>query len=436
MSEYLLEQEQRNNNEEEKTIKERSSHDEDFEIDILEDTLKHIYSKSKLRKKLAYILGLFYKSPALIILFSFLFGFIFFGLPLILIYIKVFDNFFIPICIMLILSFILNLTAVLIRIIDDKKNNIKIIDKWERKNLINYFGIILTLIILLTEGFLLLEFFGKIIIYNEEGKLKLIYEPEKEEGIDENDLITINDFFLKYIVNCFLLKKEKIDNDKSKVKNFINKKVIIKLLRELCISYIPFLIFSFNKLIQTIIIKVHYSIPKFIMFSSSVCFCLLIIIMKYVYKNQKGNLILSFFEMVFIILFFFGYLMWSIGSIWKKYKNPKDKSFAIYKYELQQLIFIYIFDFINIIGASFIFISFLVSYINFNYKDETFYDLKLVLLLLKLGFFLIILSYSFYYGHSFLSLIFRPIALQYAPVKLKENYIRANKNLSSYLFIF
>ena len=137
MSEYLLEQEQRNNNEEEKTIKERSSHDEDFEIDILEDTLKHIYSKSKLRKKLAYILGLFYKSPALIILFSFLFGFIFFGLPLILIYIKVFDNFFIPICIMLILSFILNLTAVLIRIIDDKKNNIKILDKWERKNLIN-----------------------------------------------------------------------------------------------------------------------------------------------------------------------------------------------------------------------------------------------------------------------------------------------------------
>ena len=74
--------------EEKSSFKDESSHQEYFEIDIIEETLKHIYSKSNIRKKLAYILAIFYKYPTLIIIFSFILGFIFFGLPLILIYFK------------------------------------------------------------------------------------------------------------------------------------------------------------------------------------------------------------------------------------------------------------------------------------------------------------------------------------------------------------
>ena len=76
-----------------------------------------------------------------------------------------------------------------------------------------------------------------------------------------------------------------------------------------------------------------------------------------------------------------------------------------------------------------------MNYINYNNKEETFKDLKIALYLLKIGFLFFIMSNSFYYGHYFLSLIFRPIALQYAPIKLKENYVRSSKNLSSYIFI-
>ncbi len=125
----------------------------------------------------------------------------------------------------------------------------------------------------------------------------------------------------------------------------------------------------------------------------------------------------------------------SLSRIWRIFRNPKDKNFSIYKYDSSQLIFIYFFEFINIIGAIIIFISIFLSYIHFDNKDETFNNLKAVFSLVYIGFLFFIISNSYYYGHHFLALIFRPIALQYSPVKLKENYIRANRNISSYIFI-
>ena len=56
--------------------------------------------------------------------------------------------------------------------------------------------------------------------------------------------------------------------------------------------------------------------------------------------------------------------------------------------------------------------------------------MKTTLFCLKIGFLLSIISNSYYYGHHLLALIFRPIALKYAPSKLKQNYIRVNRKIS------
>ena len=71
-----------------------------------------------------------------------------------------------------------------------------------------------------------------------------------------------------------------------------------------------------------------------------------------------------------------------------------------------------------------------------KYKDnsECFKDLEKTLSTLKIGFLLCVLNNSYYYGHQILSIIFRPISIQYAPVKLKKFYIKANKNLASYIY--
>ena len=205
MSEYLLGEESSDNIfEESSAIKEQSSHKGDFEIDIIEETLKHIYSKSNIRKKLSYILAVFYKYPILIIIISFILGFIFFGLPLFLLYLKVYKNFFVPFCIILIISLILCLLNMLIRIVDDKKNKINMMAKWERNNLINHLGLLLTIILLFAGVCLEVNFFINIKDYNENEELKLIYEP-LDDKIKDDKYKKINEFFLNFIINCILL---------------------------------------------------------------------------------------------------------------------------------------------------------------------------------------------------------------------------------------
>ena len=129
------------------TATEESIHSSDFDFDITEDTLKHIFSKSPIKKKLAYILSVFYKSPILIILFSIIIGFLFFTLPLLFSYFNIFLNFAYCYCIMIIIALFLFLLIITIRIIDDKQYKINVLAKWERKILLNNCGTILILIL-------------------------------------------------------------------------------------------------------------------------------------------------------------------------------------------------------------------------------------------------------------------------------------------------
>ena len=419
---------------EDSTSPKNSIHSGDFDFDTTVETLKHIFSKSILRKKLANILAAFYISPILIILFSFITGLIFFSLPLFLIYFRVFDNFINNFIAMLMITLILCVLQIVIRIFDDVKNKVGVMSKWERKNVITTSGLILTLILIIVGAFKLKDLFEDILIYNKEKKLIIIYEPENNEDNDDN--IFINDFFIKSIVNCFLLNINKIKNEEVKVTNYISDySIITKLIEDLKICSIPILIYSFNKLIQSIIIQIKYTIPKIIIFSSFCGLCILMIIKNILYKEKEEDLLLSILQMILITLITGGYLSWCFSNMWRRFKKPKDKNFAIDRYELSQLILIFIFDFINIIAVSGMFISILLNFVNFINKEETFRDLKLATLVLKIGFMVFTLSNSFYYGHYFLSLIFRPIALQHAPIKLKENYVRSTKNLSSYIFI-
>ena len=138
-------------------------------------------------------------------------------------------------------------------------------------------------------------------------------------------------------------------------------------------------------------------------------------------------------EIILLGFIYFGYIYWTLNFIFKFCKNPKDKSFSIDRYDLGHIIMILCFDIINIIGSTLLYLSILANYINYIGKNETFSDLKIVLILLKFGFLLTSISNSYYYGHHLLSLIFRPIAIQYTPAKLKKYYIRANKKLSSFI---
>ena len=241
---------------------------------------------------------------------------------------------------------------------------------------------------------------------------------------------------MKYIINCFLFNQTKINNDKLKVKYIINDpaSVLSNLHFSLLMACIPFFIFVMNKLIKAIIIEVKYTMAQLIIFINFFILCILIFFTYFIYYDQNFNwTVKSTVEIILLGFIYFGYIYWTLNFIFKFCKNPKDKSFSIDKYDLSHIIMIICFDIINIIGSTLLYLSILANYINYIDKNETFSDLKIVLILLKFGFLLTSISNSYYYGHHLLSLIFRPIAIQYTPAKLKKYYIRANKKLSYFI---
>ena len=192
-----------------------------FEYDIISDTLKHIYSTSKIRKNLSLILYQFYSYPILIIIFSFLLGSFFFGLPMLFIYFKIFENLMKPIIFILLFTLLFSISLLIIRISDDLKNKNNIADKWERKNIVKIIGLSLTLIILTASAFFLHNFFSDLINSKNNGELSFNYneinDNDKDNDDNNNSNTFINDFVLKYIIYCFLLDKNKIINEEQKL---------------------------------------------------------------------------------------------------------------------------------------------------------------------------------------------------------------------------
>ena len=421
------------------SIKSRHKNDESistmnfFEFDIVTDTLKHIHSGSKIRKNLSSYLANFYSYPILVIIFSVLTGSLFFGVPMIIIYLKIFKNFMKPIIFLFLISLFFSILIIVVHVIDDKRNKVNILAKWERKIVFKNIGLTFTLIILVIWAFLMHNFFDNMIEYHEKNEIDLNYD---EDGNDDK-YVEIHDFIMKYIINCFLFNQTKIKNDALKVKYSINDPALVltNLHFSLLIACIPFFIFVMNKLIKAIIIEVKYTVAQVIIFINSFILCILIFYTHFFYDDDKYDswTKISFLEIILLGLIYFGCIYWTLHYICKFCKNPKDKSFSINRYDLCHIIIIILFDIINIIGSTLLYFSILGIFINSADKNGTYNDLKIASILLKFGFLLIAISNSYYYGHHLLSLVFRPIAIQYTPAKLKKYYIRANKRLSTYI---
>ena len=392
-----------------------------FEFNKVTYSLKHIYSKSKIRTKLANILSELYSYPILIIVFSFIIGLILYGIPMLLIYFRIFTNALVPIIFIIIESIFFSLLIIIIRLIDDKKNKLNFGAKWQRKNFCKNLGLSLTLIILLTSAFLLYNSFNNII----QNKQQLINERDKIFRLEYK-----KDFFIKYIINCIIIQGNTIENENAKFLNYIDYNIAIDFYKSLMISCIPLFIFCFNKIIKTIVIKVKYTFSNLLLYINFFLFMIMIYITYYFYykKNIIFWSIISIIEIVLLGFIYIGYMLWTLGSMYKLCKNPKDKNFTIYKYDCNQIFLIFCIGIINISGAHLIFTSLLLYFLSYllDHNDDD-QDLSIILLTLKIGFILITISNSYYYGYHLLSLIFRPIALQYAPARLKKNYILVNR---------
>ena len=278
------------------------------------------------------------------------------------IYFKIFSNFMVPIIFLIFLSLFFSILIIIIRVSDDLKNNVNYGAKWERKNILKNIGLSLTLIVLVISAFLFHNFFNKLLNYNEENQ---IYNYE------DNSNESAYDFLFQYIINCYLIDEDNIKDEKLKVNfNKQDSSLFKNLHKNLIISLIPLSIFCISKIIKTILIEVKYTIPKFIVYINYFFLIILIFISHFLYdKNNYNWSLISLFEIILLSFIYIGYIMWIVASVYKLSKNPKDKSFAIYKYELGQLFIIFAFDIINMVGSSFIYISFIINYLSYENDD-------------------------------------------------------------------
>ena len=404
-----------------------------FAFDIVSDTLKHIYTKSKIRKQLSSILSTLYLYPLLILFFSFLIGSLFFGLSMLFIYLRIINNIMTPVIFLIFLSLFFSILLIIIHVVDDIKNKVNIGAKWERKNILKNFGLSLTLITLVIGAFLFHKFFNKISYYSKNNYITVDYSDYSKHNESNYEF----DFIFEYIVNCFIFEDNGQINGQNKINIYFSDSTLLKNLhKSFMISFIPLFIFCTTKIIKIILIEVKYTIAKMIVFLNYFFLIILIFVShRFLGINEKKKEwpILSLIEIIILSFIYIGYILWTANSVFKLNKNPKDKNFSIYKYDLGQLILIFCFDIINMVGSSFIYVSLLINYISYRSNEIKYKDIQNTFFCLKTGFLLCIISNSYYYGHHLLALIFRPIALQYAPPKLKQYYIRANRNLSSFV---
>lgn len=417
-----------------------SSSDSDFLLEkdesyyIVIDTLKHIHPRSKIKRNLAYILGTFYSCQTSFIFISLTIGVLILGIPLLLIYNNLIRNIAIPFLIIDIFSLIFSFILIVVHIWDGKANKTGYLQKWERKNILKNIGIIFTLIILIISIGLAINFYSRIINYKDDEKIVIDIS-----GSTMSKELT-SDFLFKYIINMafFSPKDVNSDNENYNIKFYVNDDGDINILRKKLMSVlIPLLIICFNKIIKCFIIEVKFTIAQLFFFFGSFSCCLLSIIINNYKLEDLINLnidIISGLELFLLILIYIGYISWILHSSFKLIRNPKDKNFSIRKYTIFNLILILLLDLITLIGASFIILSFIYFYLSILNGEENLKNLKISFKILKFGFLLTIIGNSYYYGHYLLSMIFRPISIQFSPYELKNhNYIKAKRNLYNIL---
>lgn len=405
------------------------------EDDLIYETLKYIKVKSCYKKGLLRSLANLYKNQAAIIIYSFLLGLIFFGIPMIFIYIKLFTNAALPLLIICLFGLIFSIISIVIPYIDSKKYKYFLSAKPERKNLFRHIGNIFLFLLLILSVFFAYIFY-KDFLEDKDEKIKFDYN---SSYYSYDSQVLSSDFIFKYIIYLLMIDNDKIKGIKErKIRMIFDNWDMNRLRYDLINMCIPLLIITFFSLIKIFIVEVRQTIEKVIFFGG--VFTLLFFqcyINSNAIENLKGkNLIIaSIFQNAIIVIILLGYILWNVNYTLSFIKERKDKNFAIRMLRNYFIYIIIIIDIITCFGYGIVVMSLLYCFISFNFnKDsENFKHLYISLIILKIGFFPIILGNSYYFGYYFLSLIFRPLT-HYAPYQLKNShYVKYNRKLLNFI---
>ena len=388
---------------------------DDDSVDEILDLLKHIKSRSKFKTQLINILFYLQKFPFILIIIEYLIGFLFIGIPILLVYINGNKNtiskyYFICIIILLIMTVLF----LLLKINIDINNNFFIFSTWERNNILSFIGLIITLVIIL---FIFLNFgsFEKQIISYKKDK---IYFTSKN-GTSCND----EDIIFKYFLLNYLYNSNSNVTSFSIDFNNYNKDIIFKKIKKAFYKFlIPLFIFIIIKTIKTCLLRIKNSKEKIV-----IGFCLIIEIIL-IYLNcentfKKKKELFKYTEIILNLIILIFFLLWTTKEIFKKIIKRNEKNLGIFELSLYYIFLSLISDIIFIFGIIYCFLSFILFFYSLiNSNNENFEDLLISFNKIKYSIPFIFLGNIFCFGNTFLIFIFQPIAIEFFPGRLKNKY--------------
>ena len=434
MTELLLVNENKDINSSESSNTKKMFNTDNFfalEDDPVYIALKYKRVLSCYKKPLLRMLANIYIHQLTIIVYSLILGFIFFGIPMIFIFINLFENITIPLLIICGFGLFFSLLYIIIPCIDSKRYRYMLSARPERKNIFKNIGNFFLFLILLISVFFAYMFYQDFLL-DKDDKIKFNYD--KNYSYESEILST--DFIFKYIIYLLLIDYDKIKDLKNqKIRMIFRDWNINRLRYDLIYMYIPLLVITFFTLIKVFLIEVRQTVEKVLFFGGVFT---LLFFQCYINSNAIEHLkgknlnIVSIFQNVLIIIILLGYILWNVNYTLVFIKKRKDKNFAIRKLGNDFITIIIIIDIITCFGYGIVTLSLLYCFISFNFNNdsEDFGHLYTSLIILKVGFFPIILGNSYYFGYYFLSILFRPIAVDNTPYELKNShYIKANRKL-------
>lgn len=388
------------------------------------------HPKSKIRQCLLKSLNTYHSHPLLFFFMQFLIGFLFVLGPLAAFYYYFLINKQYMISIIPIIATISSLTFlsfifIFIRSCDDQRNKGRLIATWERGN-------ILTLLKLVFKGGLLIWF--TVVLF----KLFVFCG----NIVNQISLVEING---KEIKQCFLYKlifyalmiqgNIKTNPEYLNSKLLFNyggldeEKITMSIKFKIYMIMIPLLFVSFFTFIKVLFIKVKRFWSKFFCSLLSFINILYFIITNVTTIDTSLQYIFDYIQFSLLSLLFISkiasWLLYNIPHICKR----KDSSFQFRRLPIRYITLYFLIDCINLTGYCILLVGVIISFESISNESRN--SISNIFLCGRTSFILLSVSNAVYFGHFFMELLYKPIAVEYIPAKLKDSrYMHCSRNIN------
>ena len=276
-----------------------------YDNDTTYERLKFIGRTSCCKKTFAKILARLYKYQILIIIFSFIIGFLFLALPFIFIFIQLLNNKCFPLFITCLFGIIFSILTITIICIDSKRYKFLASAKWNRKSILKNVGNLILFLLLSVSVSFMVIFYHKIVI-DKNKKLRFDYDGQ-DKSVNSYELSS--DFIFKYTLYILLYDNNRINDIKNiKIKIIFDNWDLDNIRKSFMFISIPLVVISFFSLIKIFLIDVRQTIEK-VIFTGGIfilsffqCYIDSIAIEKLIRKNLNICALFQNAVIVFILL--------------------------------------------------------------------------------------------------------------------------------------